>query len=1069
MAWNTVINYDGAVTGGFPTFSRNVAAPDEAGTLQSANARRFAARDRYIPGAVAWSEAVDLGGTCTIVGSGPDDDGTPLFVVKHQGATQVDVYSLAGSDETLENSTLYSELPTATGTRTFTLKGACVHHGLIVITCERKLSGTTEGITLFTSQDRGATWSSIDHDSGGTDIPQISGAPTLVGCGREWGKCQAFPSGGIDADGNYSLLEAFFIGVDYCHKGSPQPSGGQCFLFRATRPDTSTSWTVEDTRLIYERWQTNYDVYGCHVHTAWVADPQNNQGVIVSLGDSSPNNRMDYIAIDLDNYLSATPVLTEAWHGEYSSSTDVAKYSPQPVSAVPGPGYCTLASGDVDFGIVLKIDAAPSASSDPSLTYVVTQIKPSLGGINWDGSEPLWLGWYPGRGYASGNFDTNDWSSSLDPTKHYSPDGIQWSQIPGVENSVNSVMCLCGDWLISVRSSDDMLMVAELPKYTQCKPLLIAPGAANLMTEFTERTAPATGNTNVAVNWSVEDGYTYDSDGSAVPNAPSAPPPDPNGILREIAAVGTTNYAVGHYWYQESGSTIDGTGNVASPAWLHVLDPTAEATLSNVLGVSGDYYNSERAFSFADNNKWHAVPTVTTIGTEARGHVAPKSGQTSSRPSLATFLVCYGGMYESDEIPYPVANDAGSNPHELESLGSLTSSSEWSVAYQGFMPWMSTATDRTLMTVYRDASNYVTVTWDESATTLSFTPTVAASPQTAIDIVTKDWVHGWPLQFVLSDDGTDLEVTVLSIRAGLQHGTSAGNSIGGSPATVKLASEDETTVSAQEVGLLAYDTQFHGQTYRSQLLTNFDFSAPDLITGLLVHWKLDEAAGGTTVSDSSGNGVDGVITSGTLITGPGPRGGTAIYLDGSHHLWNSSQALAEEVTFPMTKSFAFRKAAAEDAVSVYGMTVVDRSVNNKYFGSTIPSSESPTVTRRNTTISTAGWAGVDSFELDRWYYVCEVYDADGETVDLYIDGEFVSSADMGLVVSPDSDFDGIAVGTYRHTTPANTAIAVSDVRLYNRALTAAEIRLLGKVDTDGGVVRRILKTIIQPINKRIQP
>jgi cell division septation protein DedD len=208
--------------------------------------------------------------------------------------------------------------------------------------------------------------------------------------------------------------------------------------------------------------------------------------------------------------------------------------------------------------------------------------------------------------------------------------------------------------------------------------------------------------------------------------------------------------------------------------------------------------------------------------------------------------------------------------------------------------------------------------------------------------------------------------------------------------------------------------------------------------GLVAAYNFDEG-NGTTVKDASGHGITGNILGATWTTGG--KNGNALSFNGLTSYVDLGNPSLLQITGSMTWS-AWVKAAANpaddgeivaksnDASGWQLKTSPDTGANT--FGVAV-SSGSGRVQRYSKTVRS----------LNVWYYVAGVYNAAARTLDIYVNGV------------PD---DGVLTGTIpasQVNAPVNVYIGkrtslhgggycfngiIDDVRIYNRALSRAEIQ-----------------------------
>jgi len=208
-------------------------------------------------------------------------------------------------------------------------------------------------------------------------------------------------------------------------------------------------------------------------------------------------------------------------------------------------------------------------------------------------------------------------------------------------------------------------------------------------------------------------------------------------------------------------------------------------------------------------------------------------------------------------------------------------------------------------------------------------------------------------------------------------------------------------------------------------------------TALVAHWKLDESSG-STASDSSGSGHDGTLTGGPTWTTGTIDGG--LLFDG----------VDDEITAIGYKGIS---GASPRTVTAWIKTTAGIAI--VYWGG--PGSG----TRWNFRVEDAGrlrvsvnsgWIiGTTDLRDGAWHHVASVLPdglSDATDVLLYVDGalELVSSSDPQSINTASTDDLTIGNNVYDNWFTGT----MDDVRLYDRALTPAEIATLAAAGGGGG-------------------
>jgi hypothetical protein len=203
--------------------------------------------------------------------------------------------------------------------------------------------------------------------------------------------------------------------------------------------------------------------------------------------------------------------------------------------------------------------------------------------------------------------------------------------------------------------------------------------------------------------------------------------------------------------------------------------------------------------------------------------------------------------------------------------------------------------------------------------------------------------------------------------------------------------------------------------------------APPVPTGLVAAYGFN-AASGTTAADSSGNGNTGMI-SGATSSATG-KFGRALSFDGINDIVNVADSTSLDLTAGMTleawvrpNATGWRTVLLKERPSGLAYALYGSTDNNR------PSTEA----RTSVTFESRGPAALPAAT---WSHLAATYD--GATLRLYVNGVQVSSV-------PRSGVSSLEVGTGALRIGGNTVWGeyfgglIDEVRIYNRALSAAEI------------------------------
>jgi hypothetical protein len=218
---------------------------------------------------------------------------------------------------------------------------------------------------------------------------------------------------------------------------------------------------------------------------------------------------------------------------------------------------------------------------------------------------------------------------------------------------------------------------------------------------------------------------------------------------------------------------------------------------------------------------------------------------------------------------------------------------------------------------------------------------------------------------------------------------------------------------------------------------------PDITTGLVGHWKLDETSG-TTAVDSSGNGNDGTYTDITLPAD------------------SATGKLSTAVSFESNQSARVDTASSTDFGGLtafsYSAWIKPISFSNHMglFDITSLGRLRFDFNSNNIRFDAPGWdttIGIDNFdakitEVDKWYHVVLTYDYGdpiGTDSNLYVDGRLTTvtsgQTPVGSFSAPGTSVFRIGNMDFSGTI-RNFHGVIDDARIYNRVLTPEDIAYL---------------------------
>jgi glucose/arabinose dehydrogenase/chitodextrinase len=209
------------------------------------------------------------------------------------------------------------------------------------------------------------------------------------------------------------------------------------------------------------------------------------------------------------------------------------------------------------------------------------------------------------------------------------------------------------------------------------------------------------------------------------------------------------------------------------------------------------------------------------------------------------------------------------------------------------------------------------------------------------------------------------------------------------------------------------------------------------ITGLAAGYAFDEGSG-TSAADASGHGITG-----TLTNGPGwttGKFGAAVSLDGGDDYVDLGNPTALQMTGSMTiGGWIFSTAFPGDDAAI----VSRRDGTGRGYQLDTTVDNGPRTVGFKLTNGSGGDMlryGATTLQLNNWYYVTGVYNAATSTLDVYLNGQLDNGVQVGAITgSQQGSSSGVSLGR-RSSGGFNFNGRFDDIRIYNRALTAAEIQ-----------------------------
>ncbi|MCF7865652.1 MAG: LamG domain-containing protein [Candidatus Pacebacteria bacterium] len=218
-------------------------------------------------------------------------------------------------------------------------------------------------------------------------------------------------------------------------------------------------------------------------------------------------------------------------------------------------------------------------------------------------------------------------------------------------------------------------------------------------------------------------------------------------------------------------------------------------------------------------------------------------------------------------------------------------------------------------------------------------------------------------------------------------------------------------------------------------------TSSSLDTGLVGLWSFDgkDMNGTTTAYDRSGSGNNG-----TLTNGPTPaigKMGQALSFDGTNDYVSADTTPLDSLT-TMTASFWIN---SQDLTTNYLriMQKGDSSGATKGFGIVVSGTDGKLVGFYQPNYTTGEIRARTSITLssNQWYFVTMTYDG-VSTLKIYINGVDVSETSTSPDINWAAGANAFAIGRRAGASSSYFKGSLDDIRIYNRALSASEIKSL---------------------------
>jgi hypothetical protein len=219
--------------------------------------------------------------------------------------------------------------------------------------------------------------------------------------------------------------------------------------------------------------------------------------------------------------------------------------------------------------------------------------------------------------------------------------------------------------------------------------------------------------------------------------------------------------------------------------------------------------------------------------------------------------------------------------------------------------------------------------------------------------------------------------------------------------------------------------------------------------GLTAGYAFDETSG-TTAADATSHAIVGTLINGpTFATG---KYGNAISLDGV----NDYVSLGNPAELQLTGSMTLSAWVNASSFPVDDAAVVSKRSGEIGFQLDVTKDTGPRTIGFKLTNSSGGPMfryGATTLQPGNWYHIAGVYDAATQSLHVYLNGQLDDGVLQGTVTASQQDSSAnVTIGRRSGNAGFEFAGRVDDTRVYERALTAAEIQAdmltsLGAPDT----------------------
>ena len=218
----------------------------------------------------------------------------------------------------------------------------------------------------------------------------------------------------------------------------------------------------------------------------------------------------------------------------------------------------------------------------------------------------------------------------------------------------------------------------------------------------------------------------------------------------------------------------------------------------------------------------------------------------------------------------------------------------------------------------------------------------------------------------------------------------------------------------------------------SYFSTNYSQApTPGTCDGLIAWWPLNE-----NVNDVGPNGLNGSGSNLTNAIGQNGKSGGAYSFNGTNsQITVANNALLNPVTAITVSAWATLAAAPTTEAQGIVSKDISGGIGNPPYVLIVNTTSVPSFVQVTSANASAGSDGTFPFSANNWYLLTGTFD--GTTARLYVNGELQSSAARSDIATTTNV---LRIGQQKAGTNRWFNGRIDDVRIYNRALSAAEVQ-----------------------------